>query len=89
MSCFIEIKSGLSVRKEDVESVERLSNDGFQDNGSTVNMKSGKSHESTFPYINLLQLLEVHKEGSNQDSMPVEITEKLNAVLDKQTFLAS
>lgn len=89
MPLFIEIKEGVSIRKDDIESIERTSKDGFQDNGSKVNMKSGISHESTFPYLNLLQLLEVPKEENKEELINKEIAGKLNAVLDKQTFLAS
>lgn len=55
---FIEIKPGLSIKKEDIESIQILSEDDIQDNGSRIVMESGATYDSVFPYLTMLKLLE-------------------------------
>ena len=78
---YIEIREGLSILKEGIESIEMLSDDGVQDRGTRVVMKSGEVHEATFPYMAILQLLE----ASEPSAIPGTLTEKFEAVLDKDT----
>ena len=78
---YLEIREGLSILKENIESIEMLSDDGIQDRGTRVVMKSGEVHEATFPYMTILQLLE------SIDMIPAakSIEEKFEAVLDSDT----
>lgn len=60
---FIEIRDGLSIRKSSVDSIE------LQEDGSArVFLNSGVIHESTFPYITLLQLIEVSHKDNEENS---------------------
>jgi hypothetical protein len=77
---YIEVREGLSILKKSIESIEMLSGDGIQDNGTRIVMNSGDVHESTFPYITLLKLLET------PEAIPAQsIEEKFEAVLDSDT----
>ncbi len=81
MTKFIEVKDGCSVKKNNIESVEKITIDGQQDNGSRVTLKGGAVFESTFPYTVLLQLLETDIEEIQQD--------RYDPLKKYETFLAS
>jgi len=79
---FIERREGVSVKKDDISSIEQ------RQPGSMVTMQSGKEFDSTFPYLLLLELVEqsVERDNNEGDIFDRELKDKLNAVMDKQTF---
>ena len=83
---YIEIKEGLSILKENIESIEMISEDGIQDNGSRIIMSSGANHDTTFPYLTILQLLEIPEPEEREHSFSTGLEEKFDAVLDKHTY---
>jgi len=70
---YIEVQDGISIKKSEVEAVER------SDIGSRVFLKSGKEMETAFDYLLLLQLLE-------DDSSEHEVENKLDSIGKFDTF---
>lgn len=65
---FIEIKEGLSVKIDCIESIQRN-----EEGGALVTMESGISHDTTFPYIQLLQMLEIESNINHEPKQELGI----------------
>lgn len=72
---YIEIQDGLSVKKSEVESVQRADN-----GGSIIIMKSGREIETAFLYITFLKMLE--DDSSEQTNNEELQNSKMSAFLE-------
>lgn len=66
---FIEIREGISVRKDEIVSVER------QENGVSRITTENQSFESNFPYETILKILEM-------DGIEEKLVNRMNVVND-------
>lgn len=55
---FIEIKNGYSVKKDAIDSIQRIVNDEGNEHGSIVTLRSGETIETGFYYKSLLMKVE-------------------------------
>lgn len=79
---YIEITDGVSIKKSEVEAVEKLEN-----GGSNITLKSGKQIETSFFYLTLLEMLEA--DTPEHESLSPEIMNKLDAFLSHAGHLVS
>lgn len=77
---FIEIKDGLSIAQNEIEAIERI--DDFKCRVYTHH----SSYESNFPYMTLLELLEM--ERPEEKGIKPKTEENLNAFLEKAGVFA-
>ena len=54
---YVEIKEGFSVKKEDIIAIEKMG-----EYLSNLHMNNGQIYETNFPYLTMLQLLEIQEE---------------------------